>query len=178
MTQTVTIHGKTFGLAISANQIQVAVARIAEQITQDLALADPFFVCLLNGSYVFAADLLRAINFPAEISFAKVSSYEGMQQSKNIQSLIGLPENIAGRTIVLVEDIIDTGKTMNNICSELMRNGAVDIKIATMLFKPNAFRYNYPIHYIGIEIGNEFVVGYGMDYNALGRNLKDIYQLI
>lgn len=178
MGHTVTIHDKTFGIAITAEQIQAAVDRIAQDIDRELSGKDPLFVCLLNGSYVFAADLMRALSFTAEISFAKVSSYTGMQSSGSCQSLIGLPENIAGRSVVLVEDIIDTGKTMQYICSDLRQNGVTDIKIATMLFKPKAFEFSYPIDYVGFEIGNDFVVGYGMDYNARGRTLKDIYQLI
>lgn len=178
MKQTVTIHGKTFGVSITAEQIAQAVQRIGDQISSQLADADPLFICLLNGSYVFAADLLRAISFNAEISFVKVASYCGMSSTGDFTSLIGLNEDVHGRTIVLVEDIIDTGNTITRILADLNQLGAADVRIATVLFKPQAFRHSFPVDYVGFEIPNDFVVGYGMDYDGLGRNLKDIYQLI
>ena len=177
MEQTVTIHGKTFGIAISDAQIAQAVGRIGAQISEELAGKDPLFICLLNGSYVFAADLLRAIPFNTQISFVKVASYHGMEAG-SINSLIGLTEDVTGRTVVLVEDIIDSGNTVHNMRLQLAHLGAADIRVATVLFKPQAFRHSYRVDYVGFEITNEFVIGYGMDYDGLGRNLKDIYQLI
>lgn len=177
MEQTVTIHGKTFGIAIPAKQIAQAVERIGAEISMQLTSRDPLFICLLNGSFMFAADLLRAIPFNAQISFVKVASYHGMEAGC-VNSLIGLTENVAGRTVVLVEDIIDSGNTVHNMRLQLTELGAADVRVATVLFKPQAFRHSYRVDYVGFEITNEFVIGYGMDYDGLGRNLKDIYQLL
>lgn len=178
MENTVTVHDKTFRVCINSTQIAQAVERVANELSDKIADSNPLFICLLNGSYVFAADLMRALPFNAEISFVKVASYSGMQSTGNMDSLIGLAEDISNRTVVLVEDIIDSGNTMDHILKDLQSKGATDIHIATMLFKPNAFKHSFPIEHIGFEIENDFVVGYGMDYDGLGRNLKDIYQLI
>ena len=178
MEHTVTIHGKIFGTAISADKIALAVQRISEQMSRELGAVNPLFVCLLNGSFIFAADLLRALDFSVEISFVKLTSYRGMVSSGELNTLIGLNENVSGRTVILIEDIIDSGDTIARTLSDLRLLGATDVRIATLLFKPAAFRHSYKIDYIGFEIANDFVVGYGMDYDGAGRNLKDIYQLI
>jgi hypoxanthine phosphoribosyltransferase len=177
MEQTVTIHGKEFGLYIPESEIFAAVKRIGEEINALSGQKDTLFVCLLNGSFVFAADLLREINFPAQISFVKVASYSGMESLGQQKTLIGLNEDVEGKNIVLVEDIIDSGNTMDSILAQLRSLGAADMRIASLLFKPGAFRQDYAIHHVGFRIPDAFVVGYGMDYDGHGRNLKHIYQL-
>lgn len=150
---------------------------MAKKINAELLDEFPVFLVVLNGSFVFAADLLREVNIPCEISFIKLASYEGISSSGKVTELIGLKENIHNRTIVIVEDIVDSGHTIDNLTKELMAKQAKAIKVATALFKPHAYQKEHPIHYVGFEIENDFVVGYGLDYEGLGRNLKDIYVL-
>ncbi|MCD4735166.1 MAG: hypoxanthine phosphoribosyltransferase, partial [Bacteroidales bacterium] len=139
---------------------------------------NPLFLAILNGSFIFAADLLKKLDFPCEISFVKISSYRGTQSSSKTKQLIGLSEKIEGRSIVIIEDIIDTGLTLYNVLDDLKKQGASEVKIVSLLFKPDAFRGSYKVDYIGKKIPNEFIVGYGLDYNGYGRNHPDIYQII
>ncbi len=178
ITKTVQLHDKTFSEHISASEIESVVNMLAEKINADLEGKNPLFVCVLNGVFLFAADLLRKIETPCEVSFIKVSSYEGIASTGILQTQIGLKEDIKGRTIVLVEDIIDSGNTIANLLPILEKGQPAEIKIATLLFKPSAFKKDFKIDYIGMEIPNEFVVGYGLDYNGLGRNLPEIYKLV
>ncbi len=178
ITKTVHLHGKKFAPHISATEIDKAVASIASAINADLADKNPLFVCVLNGVFLFAADLLRKIETPCEVSFIKVSSYEGTSSTGEVKTQIGLNEDIKGRTIVLVEDIIDSGNTIARLLPILENEQPSSIKIATLLFKPAAFKKDFKIDYIGMEIPNDFVVGYGLDYNGLGRNLPEIYKIV
>jgi hypoxanthine phosphoribosyltransferase len=178
ITNTVQLHDKTFAPHISATEIDKAVTKIAAKINADLADKNPLFVCVLNGVFLFAADLLRKIEIPCEISFIKVSSYEGTEPTSELKTQIGLKEDIKGRTIVLVEDIIDSGNTISKLLPILENQQPEQIKIATLLFKPAAFKKDFKIDYIGMEIPNDFVVGYGLDYNGLGRNLPEIYKIV
>ncbi len=178
MTQnTVRLHNKTFKPYIPAKEIALKVSELAKRINKDLADKNPLFVIVLNGAFIFAADLLKEVNIDCNITFVKLSSYVGTQTSHTVRELIGLDESIKGRHVVLVEDIIDTGITMNNTIKKFKEMGAEDVKIATLLFKPNSFQKDFHIDYIGMEIANEFIVGYGLDYDGLGRNLPDIYQI-
>jgi hypoxanthine phosphoribosyltransferase len=138
---------------------------------------DPVFLSVLNGAFMFTSDLMKKVNIPSQLSFVKVSSYEGTASTGKIKQLIGIDEEIKGRTVVVLEDIIDTGTTIENVWKQLKELGAADIKIATLLFKTKAYTKTIPIEYAAIVIPNDFVVGYGMDYNGLGRNLKNIYVL-
>lgn len=178
ITNTVHLHDKSFAPHISATEIDSAVQKIAAQINTELAGKNPLFVCVLNGVFLFAADLLRKIETPCEISFIKVSSYEGTTSTGEVKTQIGLKEDIKGRTIVVVEDIIDSGNTIAKLLPLLENQQPSSIKIATLLFKPAAFKKDYKIDYIGMEIPNDFVVGYGLDYNGLGRNLPEIYKIV
>lgn len=173
----VTICDKQFKHYISRTEIGTRVAAVAAQLQADVEDKNPLFVCVLNGSFVFAADILRCFTFPCEISFVKVSSYHGTASTGELKQLIGLNEQLAGRTVVVLEDIIDTGITMSHIIKQLYDLGALDVKIACCFFKPLAFKGNYHIDYKVLEIDDLFVVGYGMDYNGFGRNLPDLYQL-
>ena len=141
-------------------------------------IVNPLFIAILNGSFLFAADLMRKINIPdTEISFLKLSSYDGLSTTGNVNKLIGLSKKIEGRNVIVLEDIIDTGITLEKIISLLEKEKVNSIKIATLLFKPNSYQKKFQIDYIGKSIENDFVVGYGLDYDEKGRNLKNIYKL-
>ncbi len=175
--KTVKVYDKTFELFIPEQQIQEAVDRLAQQLNNDLKGKDVIFIGILNGAFIFAADLYRKITIPSIITFVKVASYSGTTSTGKVERLIGVNEDIENMTVVVLEDIIDTGITMEYILKQLRGYEPKEIFITTMFFKKDAFVKKYPIHYIGIEIPNKFIVGYGLDYNGYGRNLKDIYVL-
>lgn len=170
------LHDKQFEPYISSDEIQSIVAEIGEKL-EALKEANPHFIVVLNGSFLFAADLLKKLSYDAEVSFIKLQSYEGTSTSGIVKEIIGLQANISSRTVVVLEDIVDTGITLEKIYTLLEKQKPKVIQIATLLFKPTAFQKDFPIHYIGIEIPNEFVVGYGLDYEELGRTLPQIYKL-
>lgn len=172
------IHDKSFGISISSESIQDRVSIIAQQLNKEYAEDTPLFIVVLNGAFVFAADLFKRLTIECEISFVKISSYQGMESTGILNELIGLSENIHCRKIVIIEDIIDSGNTIEKMINELIKEKPAEVKVATMLFKPEAFKKTYSIDYIGFEIPNDFVVGYGLDYDGLGRNLPDIYKTI
>jgi hypoxanthine phosphoribosyltransferase len=178
MMKTVTIKDKEFAVSISAEKIQEAVDNIAEQINWDLAGKDPLFLVVLNGAFMFAADLMRHVTIPCEITFIKLSSYEGTQSTGVVKEIFGLNESVAGRTVVVVEDIVDTGITMERIVNSLREKGAADIRVATFFLKPDSLKRQVPLNYVALKIPNQFIVGYGLDYDGYGRNLKEIYTLI
>ncbi len=175
---TIQIKEKTFALSISEKEILAAVHRVAEEINRDIFDKNPLFICVLNGAFMFASDLMKTINFPCEITFIKLSSYEGLYTSGAVKEIIGLNESVVGRNVVVVEDIVDTGITMERILSSLVAKGAKDIRVATFLQKPDALQRDIKIDYIAMKIPNDFIVGYGLDYDGYGRNLKDIYTVI
>ena len=173
---TVKIHDKTFKLSIPNEKLNEVIKRIAGEITVNMeGKQPPLFVCILNGSFIFAADLLKELLFPCEVSFVKMASYEGTNTTGNIKELIGFGENVEGRDIIIVEDIVDSGNTMAKVVQILNEKKAKSIQIATLFFKPEAYKKDIPLVYVGFEIPNDFIVGYGLDYDGLGRNLKDIY---
>jgi hypoxanthine phosphoribosyltransferase len=174
----VKVRDKEFSLFLTAEDIDKAVEQVAEMINIDMKGRDPLFLCVLNGAYVFASDLLKKVNVDCEISFVKLSSYVGTKTTNTVRELIGLDHILTNRTVVVIEDIIDTGLTMSYTMEKLRNLGASDVRIATLLFKPEAFKKNYPIDYVGIVIPNEFIVGYGLDYDGFGRNLPNIYKII
>jgi hypoxanthine phosphoribosyltransferase len=176
--KSIIVHNKEFAKFIESSQIEEAVDKIASRINSDLAGKNPLFLIVLNGAFMFAADLLKKITFPCQISFVKLSSYIGTSTTSAVRELIGLDEVLTGRIVVIVEDIIDTGITMGVTIEKLKKLEAAEVYIATLLFKPNAFRMNYEIDYIGMEIPNDFIVGYGLDYDQQGRNYPDIYKII
>ena len=169
---------RVFSEYITEDEIQSRITAMAEKITEDLQGRDVLFFGILNGAFLFAADIFRQIKLNAQISFIKLASYEGTGPSGKIKELIGWNEDMTGKTVVVIEDIIDTGSTMERIIGELTLRKAVDVKICTLLFKPEAYTKDIPIDYIGFEIPNNFVVGYGLDYDGYGRNLKSIYKII
>jgi hypoxanthine phosphoribosyltransferase len=175
--QTVTLHDKTFELFITEQAIHDAISALAQQINKDYEGKNPLFLGILNGSFLFAADLFRLIEGNAEISFLKMASYQGTATTGKINELIGINEDITNRHVIIIEDIVDTGITLEKIISDLNTKNPASIAIATLLFKPAAYQKSIPVNYIGMKVANDFLVGYGLDYDGLGRNLKEIYKL-
>lgn len=175
---TIKIKDKNFTVSISEEKILKEVERLAAQISRDLEGKNPLFLGILNGSFMFAADLFRRITIPAEISFVKLASYERTASTGVIKEVIGLSENISGRTIVVVEDIVDTGCTMQKLLENLGTRSPESIHVCTLLLKPEKLKVPLNVEYVALEIPNDFIVGYGLDYDGFGRNLKDIYTVV
>lgn len=173
----ISVKDKSFKLSVRADELESAVSNIARQINRDLEGQDPVFLVVLNGAFIFAADLYRKITIPSEISFVKLASYTGTQTTSLVRELIGLNEMLKGRVVVVVEDIIDTGTTMQYLINKLEYMGARKVYLAALLFKPGAFRESFRIDYLGLEVPNDFIVGYGLDYDGYGRNYPDIYKV-
>jgi len=171
------LHDKKFKPYISSEKIQQSVASMAEKLNERFKNSQPVFLSILNGSFMFASDLIKHIKGNCEISFVKLASYQGTQSTGNVKALIGLDININDRTVIIIEDIVDTGKTLNEFLPVLYSYQPKEIIVATLLFKPNALKHDIKVSYSGFEVPNEFLVGYGLDYEGLGRNLSDIYQL-
>ncbi len=175
----VQIHDKTFEIYLPYEKIREVVEKMAEKMNADLKGKNPLFLCILNGSFMFAAELFKRINMvETEITFVKLASYNGDKSSGKVKQLIGLNENIEGRTVVVLEDIVDTGITINHISEQLKELNPKEVKIATLLLKPDALQKKVQLDYVGLEIPNDFIVGYGLDYDGFGRNLLDIYSVI
>jgi hypoxanthine phosphoribosyltransferase len=175
---TITVKDKEFKLSISAEEINSVVKELASRLNHDLKGKNPIFLVVLNGAFIFAADLYRKIEIPSEISFVKLASYSGTSTTSDVKELIGLNEKLKGRTVVILEDIIDTGTTMQYLINKLNYLGVAEVKLAALLFKPSAFRESFRIDYLGLEIPNDFIVGYGLDYDGFGRNYADIYKIV
>ncbi len=175
--QRVTLKDKTFVPYITSDKILDSVKVMASKINEELSNEMPLFLVVLNGSFMFAADLLKEVTIPCEISFIKLASYHGTSSTGTVTEMIGLTEEIKGRTIVVVEDIVDTGITIEKLVALLIKKEVKQIKIASFLLKPEAYKKTIKIDYVGMEIPNDFVVGYGLDYDGLGRNMKDILVL-
>ena len=175
------LHDKHFGLSYPGAEILHDIQAVAERINHDFkghTGQPPIFLCMLNGAFMFAAHLLGRIGFACEVSFVKFSSYRGTQSCGEVQQLIGLNGGLAGRTVIVVEDIVETGSTLTTLHAELRKQGAAQIRVASMLLKPNRYSGPVPVDYVGRIIPDDFIVGFGLDYNGLGRNLPDIYTLI
>lgn len=173
----ITVKDKTFRIFISSEEISKSVHDISLKINNEFKVENPLFLIVLNGSFMFASDLLKKVNIPCEISFIKLASYHGTTSTGLVNELIGLNEEISGRTIIVVEDIVDTGITLEKIYDVLLKRNPKKILTCTLLFKPDSYKKNIKIDYAGRQIGNDFVVGYGLDYDGQGRNLEDIYVL-
>jgi hypoxanthine phosphoribosyltransferase len=176
--KTIKVKDKEFKLSIPADQISAVIDDLAEKLNKDLEGKNPLFLVVLNGAFVFASDLYRKITIPSEISFVKLASYSGTASTSEVKELIGLNEKLKGRYVVILEDIIDTGTTMQFLMNKLRYVGVEDVKLVALLFKPTAFRESFRIDYLGMEITNEFIVGYGLDYDGFGRNYADIYKIV
>lgn len=173
--KSIKVHDKWFKPYLTAAQIEEKVRKVAERMNEELKDKNPLFLAVLNGAYIFAADLTRMLNFPMEISFVKLASYQGTMSTGKVKEIIGINENLAGRTVVVVEDIIDTGRSMKQMLESLGTRNPAEIKICTLLFKPGKLQEDIKIDYCAMEIPNDFILGYGLDYDQHGRNLRDIY---
>jgi len=178
MTNNIKILDKEFSIFISAAEIESAVDKVAQRINTDMEGKNPLFLVILNGAFMFAADLFKKITIPCEMSFVKLSSYSGTSSTQNVKKLIGLNEELRGRSVIIVEDIIDTGFTMEKLIADINKLQPEEVRLATCLFKPNAFQKEFPIDYVGIEIPDDFIVGYGLDYDGYGRNYPEIYKIV
>jgi hypoxanthine phosphoribosyltransferase len=175
--QTIQLHDKSFAIDIREERILNAVAELATRINSELQDECPLFLGVLNGSFMFLSDLMKYVDIPCEVSFVKVASYDGTSTTGQVKQILGLNENISGRTVVIVEDIVDTGHTIQHLFDLLQDFNPKQIKIATLLFKPEAYTKSIPLDYVALEVPNDFLVGYGLDYDGLGRNLKHIYKI-
>ncbi len=172
------VKNREFELSITESFIEETVQKIATKINRDYEGKNPLLLSILNGSFVFAADLVRKITIPCQISFVKLSSYSGPDSTENVKKLIGLNEDINGRHLIIIEDIVDTGLTMEILLKNLEEFKPASVRLACLIFKKEAFKKDFHIDYLGITIPNEFVVGYGLDYDGYGRNLPDIYKMV
>lgn len=175
---TIRVHDKAFETYLSEETIQQRVKELAEKINADYAGKRPLFIAILNGSFMFASDLFKQLSIEAELCFIKLASYKGMKSSGKVVTSIGLEEDLFGKDVIIVEDIVDTGKTLHRFLPKLEHQQPSSLRIAALLHKSEATEYPLKLDYIGFDIPNKFVVGYGLDYDGLGRNLKEIYQVV
>jgi hypoxanthine phosphoribosyltransferase len=175
--EVITIKEKQFELFIEQEVIEQAIKRVAEQMNAELADKNPIFLAVLNGAFMFAGELMKEVSIASEITFVRLASYHGTTTTNRVQEVLGLNESIRGRSVVIVEDIVDSGNTMVSLLRELEKQAPEEIKIATLLFKPAALKQQLHLDYVALEIPNDFIVGYGLDYDGYGRNLKDIYKV-
>ncbi|MBO4800285.1 MAG: hypoxanthine phosphoribosyltransferase [Bacteroidaceae bacterium] len=172
------VKDKSFAISIPEAEILKQVQRVAAEINRDFAGREPLFLPVLNGSFIFAADLLREITLSCEVSFIKLASYSGVRSTGEIREVIGLASDITGRDVIIVEDIIDSGLTMAHMIETLERHNPASISVCSLLVKPDALKVQIPIHYRAMDIPNDFIVGYGLDYDGFGRNTRDIFTLV
>ncbi len=172
------VHDKSFETYLPEVKIQERIKELAAAINTDFAGRRPLFIAILNGSFMFASDLFKQLEIEAELCFIKLASYKGMKSSGNVVTSIGLDDDLFGKDVIIVEDIVDTGKTLHNFLPKLQHQQPKSMKIATLLHKKEATAFPLTLDYVGFEIPDKFVVGYGLDYDGLGRNLKEIYQLV
>jgi hypoxanthine phosphoribosyltransferase len=174
----VQVHDKQFKLFIAEDAIQREVTRIADLMNGELADKDPIFLGILNGAFMFASDLYKQLSFPCQITFLKLASYSGTKSTGTVKQLIGINLDLKDRFVVVLEDIVDTGVTLETIIRQLSGFQPAAIRVATFLHKPEATIREVKLDYVGMEIPNDFILGYGLDYNGYGRNFKEIYQLV
>lgn len=175
---TIKIKDKRFSVSITREEIQREIARVAAEISNDLAGKNPLFLSVLNGAFMFTGDLMKHITIPCEVSFVKLASYQGVASTGAIKEIIGINEDLAGRTVVIVEDIVDTGFTMQRLFDTLGTRKPKEIHIATLLLKPDKLEVDLDVKYVAKRIPNDFIVGYGLDYDGYGRNYPDIYTIV
>jgi len=178
MKKTIRLKDKEFALYISEQEIVAAITRIAEEIKRDMEGKNPLFIGILNGAYMFVAELLCKISPSCELTFAAYRSYSGTKSDGIVQEILPIPKDVQGRPVILLEDIVDTGLTMQYVIGKLKESGAQDVRLATMLLKPNSLMCDLKPDYVGLEIDDEFIVGFGLDYDGLGRTTRDIYKII
>ena len=175
---TVKIKDKSFRVSIPEAEIKQHVKALAEQMSKDLEGKNPIFLGVLNGSFIFAADLMREMTIPCEISFVKLASYQGTTSTGKVQEVLGINENLSGRTVVIVEDIVESGQTMKQMIESLGTRNPESVRICTLFFKPEKLKEDLNLDYVAFRIPDDFIVGYGLDYDGLGRELKDVYTIV
>ncbi|CEA16390.1 MAG TPA: hypoxanthine phosphoribosyltransferase [Fermentimonas caenicola] len=178
MKEVIVINDKQFELLIEQEVIENEIKRVAERINKELKDKRPLFIAVLNGAFMFAGELMKQVNILSEITFVRLASYHGTTSTNDVKTVLGLNESIKGRSVVIVEDIVDSGNTMVSLLEELGKYEPEEIRIATLLYKPAAMKQKLNLDYVALEIPNDFIVGYGLDYNGYGRNLKDIYKVV
>ena len=179
MTEKITLQDKTFKPFISNEELMLAIDKVADKLNRDYSGGEdvPILLCVLNGSIMFTAELMKRLTFNLEIVSIKLSSYEGTSSTGKVREAMGLTSDITGRRVIIVEDIVDTGNTIMELKDIVMRHGASDAKVCTMLLKPEVYKKDAVLDYVAMEIPDKFIVGFGLDYNQLGRNNKDIFVL-
>ena len=175
---TIQIKDKRFRISIPESEIKARVKELAEQISRDMAGKNPLFLGVLNGSYIFTADLMREMTIPCEISFVKLASYQGTTSTGSIKEVIGINEDLSGRTVVIVEDIVESGLTIKRMMEQLGTRNPASVQVCTLFFKPEKLKEDLKLDYVAFSIPNDFILGYGLDYDQQGRQLKDVYSLI
>jgi hypoxanthine phosphoribosyltransferase len=176
--QRINVHDKVFEKYITEAQIQESVEKVAQAINRDYADKKPVFLSILNGSFMFTSDLLKRIKPACELSFLKLASYQGTSSTGKVKVLVGLNESLEGRDVIIVEDIVDSGHTMVKLIQQVKSHKPASVKVASFLFKPDACKIEVQLDYVGMRIPNDFIVGYGLDYDGLGRNYPDIYTVV
>ena len=174
----VKIKDKSFRVSVPEAEIKARVKALAQVMSRDLEGKDPLFLAVLNGSFIFAADLMREMTIPCEISFVKLASYQGTTSTGKIQEVIGINENLSGRTVVIVEDIVESGQTMKRMIEQIGTRNPASVKICTLFFKPDKLQEDLTLDYVAFRIPDDFILGYGLDYDGLGRGLKDVYAIV
>ena len=175
---TVKIKDKSFRISIHEAEIKRRVKALAEQMSKDLEGKDPLFLGVLNGSFIFAADLMREMTIPCEISFVKLASYQGTTSTGKVREVLGINEDLSGRTVVIVEDIVESGRTMRQMIESLGTRNPESVRICTLFFKPEKLKEDLNLDYVAFSIPDDFILGYGLDYDGLGRELKDVYSIV
>ena len=175
---TVRINDKTFRISIPESEIKARIKSVAQQISKDLEGKNPLFLGVLNGSFIFAADLMREMTIPCEISFVKLASYQGTTSTGTVKEVLGINEDLSGRTVVIVEDIVESGRTMKRMVESLGTRNPASVHICTLFFKPTTLEEELTLDYVAFRIPDDFILGYGLDYDQQGRGLKDIYTIV
>ena len=175
---TIQVKDRVFEVFLKEEDIQKEIKRVASEINRDYVGKEPLFLCILNGSFMFAADLLKDVNIPCNVSFVKVSSYQGTDTTGKVKELMGLQEDVEGRHIIIVEDIVDTGYTMRDVLDSLAEKKAASVQVCALLCKPDKLKVDINLKYLAMNIPNGFIVGYGLDYDGFGRNSRDIYKIV
>ncbi|RSK36067.1 hypoxanthine phosphoribosyltransferase [Hymenobacter metallilatus] len=174
----ISLHNKQFEPYLSATELRVAIKQVATQLNQDYAGQPVLFVVVLNGSFMFAADLLKEVNLPCEVCFIRVASYQGTSSTGEVKQVLGLTEDLQGRHVVILEDIVDTGHTMRMLLDTLGAQQPASLEVATLFLKPECLQQEVQLRYVGLRIPNDFIVGYGLDFDGLGRNYPDVYKAV
>ncbi|OKL41924.1 hypoxanthine phosphoribosyltransferase [Pontibacter flavimaris] len=172
------IHDCEFSTYICEEEIIARITMLAEQLDKDYDGKQPLFLAVLNGSFMFASDLLKRVSIPCEVAFIRLASYQDMQSTGKVKEVLGLTEDVQHRHVVVLEDIVDTGHTVHGLLQQLRERGPASVEVATLLMKPDCLQHPLDVKYVARSIPNDFVVGYGLDYNGLGRNLRDIYKIV